>query len=327
MALVFDKALDAVPGRVDQIAPSIRRVLAPNPGAFTYLGTGTYIVGSGTVAIIDPGPDNVAHLEALARALEGETVSHIVCTHTHPDHSPGSRRLKAMVGGAIVGCAPHPVDLAVEAALAAQLRATALDDQPTADQSESDQSEAEHAEERSDADHVPEWLMVDGDTIDGPGWTLEAVATPGHISNHLCFAFSQADVLFSGDHVMAWSTSVVSPPAGDLNDYLRSLEKVLARAESTYWPTHGPAVRDPHTYVTQLHGHRLHRTAQVLEQLSSGEKTIAAFVAAMYPGLDERLIKAAGRSVLAHLVALRQEGRVLSTNDADDATTQYSLGF
>ncbi len=308
MALTFDRDLDAIPGRVDWIGSSIRRVLAPNPGAFTYLGTGTYIVGTGTVAVIDPGPNDATHLDALVKALKGETVSHIVCTHTHPDHSPGSRRFKELVGGLIVGCAPHPEDPAAFEA-----------EQPV------DGGDSEHSEDRSDTDHVPEWLMGDGDVIGGPGWTLEAVATPGHISNHLCFAYAADNILFSGDHVMAWSTSVVSPPAGDLNEYLGSLEKVRARSEERYWPTHGPAVTDPQRYVSALYQHRLHRTVQVLEQLAGGPKTIASMVAAMYPGLDTRLVKAAGRSVLAHLVALRQDGRIVASDTSDNATTSYSL--
>jgi glyoxylase-like metal-dependent hydrolase (beta-lactamase superfamily II) len=282
MPPTFRKELDAVAGRIDLIAPGIRRVLAPNPSAFTYLGTGTYIVGSGTVAVIDPGPASPEHIDALAVALAGETVSHIVCTHTHADHSPGSRLLQERVGGLIVGCAPHPEgDKLVEL--------------------------TSSSEEHFDADHVPQWLMTDGDSIDGPGWTLEAVHTPGHIANHLCFAFREQNVLFSGDHVMAWSTSVVSPPGGDLDDYLESLHKVLARNEATYWPTHGPSVDDPKRFVTELIEHRNGRTAQVLEALAVEPMTIPQLVGRMYPGLDERLIKAAGRSVLAHLESLERK--------------------
>ncbi len=319
MALVFDRELDAIPGRVDWIGAAIRRVLAPNPGAFTYLGTGTYIVGTGTVAVIDPGPDDPVHIDALVQSLRGETVSHIVCTHTHPDHSPGSRRLRARVGGAIVGCAPHPVDVN-------SVDVNSVNSDETGETGhKADDSAAAHSEDRSDTEHIPEWLMSDGDTIGGPGWTLEAVATPGHISNHVCFAFAADNVLFSGDHVMAWSTSVVSPPAGNLNDYLLSLEKVRARPESRYWPTHGPAVQNPQTYVHELYQHRLHRTAQILEQLASGPKTVPGLVVNMYPGLDERLVKAAGRSVLAHLDALRQDHRVESNDSADVAATLFAL--
>ncbi len=313
MALTFDRDLVTEAGRVDTVGIGIRRVLAPNPSVFTFLGTGTYIIGTGTVAVIDPGPADVKHIEALATALQGETVSHIVCTHTHSDHSPGSRMLRDRVGGSIVGCAPHPEG--DKAAIAGMTKPN-----------ENETTEAGHSEEEHfDADHVPEWLMNDGDKITGPNWTLEAVSTPGHIANHLCFAFPEQSVLFSGDHVMAWSTSVVSPPGGDLNDYLASLSKVGARPEATYWPTHGPAVKTPHAYVHQLREHRLHRTEQVLQQLATGEKTIPQLVEQMYPGLDEKLLKAAGRSVLSHLIALQQLNDVVSTDTDHTERTIYSL--
>ncbi len=314
MALTFDRDLVTEAGRVDLVGQGIRRVLAPNPSAFTFLGTGTYIVGTGTVAVMDPGPADQAHIDALATALQGETVSHIVCTHTHADHSPGSRMLRDRVGGIIVGCAPHPENDTTQHSPAV-----------AAGTGTSDASDHAAAEEHFDADHRPDWLMSDGDQLSGPGWTLEAVATPGHISNHLCFAFAQQSVLFSGDHVMAWSTSVVSPPAGDLNDYLRSLEKVRARTESLYWPTHGPAVQDPHTYVHELYLHRMHRTAQVLDQLSSGPKTIPKMVEQMYPGLDPKLIIAAGRSVLSHVISLRNDDKLASSDTADNSETIYEL--
>jgi glyoxylase-like metal-dependent hydrolase (beta-lactamase superfamily II) len=325
MPLVFDRDLDAKPGRVDVIGPGIRRVLAPNPGPFTYLGTGTYIVGEGkNVAVIDPGPKDEAHINSLVDALTGETVSHIFVTHTHADHSPAARPLQDRVGGIIVGCAPHPVeDIEAYARYVEQKKAEPA--KPTKEAGSTD----EHTEEPFDADHVPDVQLFDGDVIDTPHWTLEAVSTPGHIANHLCFAFSEASTLFSGDHVMAWSTSVVSPPAGDLVDYLASLNKVLRRSESTYWPTHGPAVKDPRTFVTGLIEHRHHRTQQVLAQLTTGPKTIPQLVVEMYPGLDALLIRAAGRSVFSHLLALRKESKVTSPQTdpdhlADDDTT-YEL--
>jgi glyoxylase-like metal-dependent hydrolase (beta-lactamase superfamily II) len=310
MALTFDRDLVTEAGRVDVIGHGVRRVLAPNPSVFTFLGTGTYIIGTGTVAVIDPGPADEKHIEALAIALQGETVSHIVCTHTHADHSPGSRMLQGRVGGSIVGCAPHPKDDT----------AAMVEPKPRANETEG-HSEEEHY----DAHHVPQWLMSDGDKIGGDTWTLEAVSTPGHIANHLCFAFPEQSILFSGDHVMAWSTSVVSPPGGDLNDYLRSLEKVGARSEATYWPTHGPAVKNPQSYVHELHQHRLHRTAQVLQHLATGAKNAPQLVEQMYPGLDERLLKAAARSVLSHLVALRAEDKVVADSAGNDEQVIYSL--
>jgi glyoxylase-like metal-dependent hydrolase (beta-lactamase superfamily II) len=282
MALQFDRDLDAQPGKVDVIAPGIRRVLAPNPGPFTYLGTGTYIVGEGTVAVIDPGPNNADHLDALVEGLRGETVSHIFVTHTHADHSPGARPLQQRLGGTIVGCAPHPADdiaayaRYLEKKAAAKLVATS---EPV-EQSGTD----EHTEEPFDADYLADIELFDGDVIETPGWALAAVATPGHIANHLCFAFREGNTLFSGDHVMAWSTSVVSPPAGDLVDYLASLNKVFHRSESVYWPTHGPSVKDPKRFVAGLIEHRNHRTQQVLDQLAMGAHTIPQLVAAMYLG-------------------------------------------
>jgi glyoxylase-like metal-dependent hydrolase (beta-lactamase superfamily II) len=328
MALVFDKHLDAVPGRVDSVHPLIRRVLAPNPGAFTYLGTGTYIVGHGTVAVIDPGPADPTHIDSLVAALKDETVSHIVCTHTHPDHSPGSRMLRDRLGGTIVGCSPHPADSDPVTGAVTEAVTDPVARPQVAEESldRSDGTESEHAEERSDTEHVPDWQMFDNDTIEGPEWSLHAVWTPGHISNHLCFAFPEAGVLFSGDHVMAWSTSVVSPPTGNLDDYLDSLQKVRARNETVYWPTHGPAVVDPETYVAALIEHRLNRTSQIIKHLSEGPLTIPQLVAAMYPGLDERLVKAAGRSVLAHLVSLRNADRIASSDPNDDANTLHELG-
>jgi glyoxylase-like metal-dependent hydrolase (beta-lactamase superfamily II) len=323
-APTFDRDLQTVAGRVDEIGPLVRRVLAPNPSAFTFLGTGTYIVGSGTVAVIDPGPANAAHIDALVEALRGETVSHIVCTHTHSDHSPGSRLLQAAVGGRIVGCAPHPAGDVV--AFAAERAAVAATEHAEGD-SKGDIRDAEpgHSEDHFDADHVPADELFDGDVIDGPGWSLEAVHTPGHIANHLCFALREASVLFSGDHVMAWSTSVVSPPTGNLNDYLRSLDKVRLRTEQLYWPTHGPAVKDPRTFVSQLYAHREHRTAQILSALTAGPQTIPPLVAQMYIGLDEKLVPAAGRSVLAHVIALRQREKVASSDDLDNKETIHSL--
>jgi glyoxylase-like metal-dependent hydrolase (beta-lactamase superfamily II) len=268
-------------GRVERLAPAVRRVLAPNPSPFTFTGTQTYVVGEGEVAVIDPGPDLAEHIDALLAAVAGERVAAIVCTHTHRDHSPASRALAAATGAPVVGCAP--LDLA--------------DDGPRAD-------------EAFDGGYAPDRVLADGETLEGPGWTLEAVATPGHTSNHLCFALREQRALFSGDHVMGWSTTVVAPPDGDMAAYMSSLERLLARDDRILYPAHGPAVGQPRRHVRALIGHRRMREKQILGRVGRGEGMIPAMVAGMYAGIDARLHPAAGRSVLAHLIDLEARGRV-----------------
>ena len=264
-------------GRVERLGSRIRRVLAPNPSPFTYTGTQTYIIGEGEVAVIDPGPDLPTHLEALEAALGGERVAAILCTHTHRDHSPASRPLKAATGAPIVGCAPLCLD----------------DSGPRADES-------------FDFDYRPDRILADGESLDGQGWAVEAVATPGHTSNHLCLALAGDGILFTGDHVMGWSTSVVAPPDGDMADYMASLDRLLERPDRIYYPAHGPAVEDPHAHVRRLIEHRRMRERQIVAHLERGEERIPAMVEAMYSGIDRRLFPAAGRSVLAHLVDLER---------------------
>jgi glyoxylase-like metal-dependent hydrolase (beta-lactamase superfamily II) len=268
-------------GRVENPGPLVRRVLAPNPSPFTYTGTQTYLVGRGEVAVIDPGPDLPEHVEALVEALAGEKVVAILCTHTHRDHSPASRPLRAATGAPIVGCAPLSLD----------------DSGPRAD-------------EAFDSDYRPDRVLGDGERIGAAGWTLEAVATPGHTSNHLCLALREAAALFTGDHVMGWSTTVVAPPDGDMADYMASLDKLLGRSDRVYYPAHGPAVDEPHAHVRQLIGHRHRRERQILDHVGHGEGRIPAMVADMYAEIDPRLFPAAGRSVLAHLVDLERRGLV-----------------
>jgi glyoxylase-like metal-dependent hydrolase (beta-lactamase superfamily II) len=268
-------------GRIERLGPLVRRLLAPNPSPFTYTGTQTYIVGEGDVAVIDPGPDIPAHLDALTEALAGERLTAILCTHTHRDHSPASRPLGAATGASIVGCAPLAL----------------ADDGPRSDDS-------------FDADYRPDRILSDGDTVTGEGWTLEAVATPGHTSNHLCFALPEAGALFSGDHVMGWSTTVVAPPDGDMAAYMASLDKLHARKDAIYYPAHGPAVTDPRAHVQRLIDHRHDRERQILAHLAVGEGRIPQMVADMYRDVDPRLHPAAGRSVLAHLIDLETRGRV-----------------
>ena len=260
----------------------VRRVLAPNPSPFTYEGTQTYIVGTGEVAVIDPGPDLPEHVEAIIEVTGGERVAAILCTHTHRDHSPAARILSAATGAPVVGCAPLTLE----------------DEGPRADAA-------------FDIHYRPDRILADGDRIEGEGWTLEAVATPGHTSNHLCFALPQERALFTGDHVMAWSTTVVAPPDGDMADYMGSLEKLLGRDDSVYYPAHGDPVEKPRRLVRGLLGHRRHREGQILRHLSRGDRSIEAMVAVMYKGIDARLHGAAGRSVLAHLVDLRDRGLVV----------------
>ena len=266
---------------LEQVAPGIRRLLAPNPSAFTFTGTQTYVVGNREVAVIDPGPDDPVHVEGLIAALGSERVSAILVTHTHRDHSPASRPLADATGAPIIGCAPLAIP----------------DDGPRADAS-------------FDFDYAPDAVLADGGSVVGDDWTLEAVATPGHTSNHLCFALPAHKALFTGDHVMGWSTTIVSPPDGDMAAYMASLDKLLARDDAVYYPTHGPAVDNPHDHVRALIAHRRGREAQILEQLEAGQGDIAAMVPDLYADTDPRLFPAAARSVLAHLIDLESRGRV-----------------
>ena len=268
-------------GTIERLGPRVRRILAPNPSPFTYTGTQTYLVGEGEVAVIDPGPDLPDHVEALFAALDGERVAAIICTHTHRDHSPASRPLKAATGAPIVGCAPLSLD----------------DSGPRAD-------------EAFDTGYRPDRVLADGERLAGDGWALEAVATPGHTSNHLCLALAGEGALFTGDHVMGWSTTVVAPPDGDMADYMASLHRLLGRDDRLYYPAHGPAVTEPHAHVRRLIGHRRMRERQILGHLERGEGRIETMVAAIYADIDPRLFPAAGRSVLAHLLDLERRGRV-----------------
>ena len=269
-------------GVAETLSPLIRRVVARNPSPFTFKGTGTYIIGRGSVAVIDPGPALPEHMEALRAALVGETVSHILVTHTHLDHSPAAAALKRATGAPTLGFGPHGTT----------------------------RSEGAGSEEGADRDFVPDLALRDGDVVEGKGWRMAVVHTPGHTSNHLCFALDEEKVLFSGDHVMGWSTSVIAPPDGDMAAYLRSLEKLLGRNDARYWPTHGPSIPDPKAHVHAFIAHRRARADAILQQLAAGDATVPAMVAAIYAGLDPRLGAAAGRSVFAHLIALIEEGRV-----------------
>jgi glyoxylase-like metal-dependent hydrolase (beta-lactamase superfamily II) len=289
--LPFDTAFDVRYGVVDELGPGLRRVVAKNPGPFTFRGTGTYLVGRGEVAVIDPGPDLTDHVDALCRALEGETVRAILVTHTHRDHSPATTALRDRVGGTVYGFGPLPE----------------VDPLPG-----DDASLTEGNEEPFDRDFVPDVRIGDGAVVEWDGWTFDVLHTPGHIPNHLCFSWREAGVLFPGDHVMGWSTTVVSPPEGDMAAYVTNLERLLERDEDVYWPTHGPSITHPRPYVEALVGHRRARERQVLDALAAAPASPAALVPLLYPGLDARLHKAAARSLLAHLVQLEGAGAVVA---------------
>lgn len=286
-------------GETEQHEPLVRRVLAPNPSPYTYTGTQTWLIGAGSdVAVIDPGPagdgpnsghadiNGIGHVEAILRAIGDVKVTAILCTHTHRDHSPAAAPLKAVTGAPIIGCAPLVL----------------LDDGPRADSA-------------FDPDYAPDRILTDGEQISGDGWTIKAVATPGHTSNHLCYSLLETGALFTGDHVMKWSTSVVSPPDGDMRAYMASLQKLYDREDRIYYPAHGPAVVKPRQLVRGMIGHRRQRERQIVKLLEAQPQMIPDMVAQMYKGLDPRLTGAAGRSVLAHLVDLQNQGRVLTTGD------------
>ncbi|TMM47363.1 MBL fold metallo-hydrolase [Qipengyuania marisflavi] len=274
-------------GTAEQIEPLVRRVLAPNPSPYTYTGTQTYIVGLGDgCAVIDPGPATPDHLLALDAAIGGEHVCAIMCTHTHRDHSPAAAPLARRTGAPVVGCAPLVLD----------------DSGPRVDAA-------------FDRDYSPDRVLDDGEAMTGPGWTLHAVATPGHVSNHLCFALEESGALFTGDHVMGWSTSVIVPPDGDMADYMRSLEILQDREDRIYYPAHGPAVTKPRQLVRGMIGHRRQRENQIVRLLGEAPHHAAGLVPKMYKGLDPRLTGAAEMSVTAHLIDLERRGLVARSGD------------
>jgi len=272
--------VDAPYEKLETLEPGIGRVLAHNPSAFTYSGTQTYLAGNDEVAVIDPGPDDPGHLDAIVEAIGGRNLAAILCTHTHRDHSPAAAPLSKRTGAPIVGCAP----LALETV------------GPRADAS-------------FDGDYSPDRILEDGESLRIDGGELIAVATPGHTSNHLCFAWG--DALFTGDHVMGWSTTVVVPPDGDMAAYMQSLDKLRQRSDRIYFPAHGPPVTNPQQYVRHLVGHRMQRERQILGLVSERPRTVQEVVSSAYPGLDPRLIAAAGGSVYAHLLDLERRGLVV----------------
>jgi glyoxylase-like metal-dependent hydrolase (beta-lactamase superfamily II) len=297
MAVVipYVREIDIEYGRCDQVSPLIRRVTANNPGPFTFMGTGTYIVGHGDVAVIDPGPDIAAHLEAIHAAIPGERVGHILVTHHHLDHSPLARPLSQATGAKVWGRAvAGPI---VE-----------------------DEVKLEAGYDRFEPD-IP---LKGGEVIEGAGWTMEAIHTPGHTSNHICFALREENALFSGDHIMGWSTTVVTPPDGNMGDYLRSLETVRERAFTTLWPTHGPPIREVAPFIDAYAAHRKDRERQILERLAAGDTRIKGMVRTMYAAVDPRLYPAAAHSVLAHMIELVNSGHA-RTEGAPGMDSDYRL--
>ncbi len=281
MAIPFIHDFDFEYGVVQTVSPLIRRLVARNPGPFTYAGTGVYIIGHGTVAVIDPGPALPDHYDALRQALDGETVSHILVTHGHLDHSPLARPLAQHTGAQVYASPLTPLPL-----------------------------DAASGEEEEDRDFRADVPLADGDVLSGPGWTLRTVATPGHMRGHLCFALDEENALFSGDHIMGWSTTVIAPPEGDMADYMHSLERILTEGYTTLWPTHGPPIRDVAPFVRAYLDHRLQREAGVLAAVRQQPHRAATLVPGLYPNLDPRLHPAAALSVQAHLNKLLAEGRV-----------------
>ncbi|HSZ50801.1 MAG TPA: MBL fold metallo-hydrolase [Caulobacteraceae bacterium] len=294
-AIPFVREIDLEYGRCDAVSPLIRRVTANNPSPFTFRGTGTYIVGRGAVAVIDPGPDMPEHLDAILAAVEGERVTHILVTHHHSDHSPLSRALAARTGAKVWGCAVHNLP--------------------------------EPGEVRLEAGYdrfEPDISVCGGAVIEGEGWTLEAIATPGHTSNHICYALAEENALFSGDHIMGWSTTVITPPDGDMGDYLRSLELIRGRDFAVLWPTHGPPVTKVRPFLDAYIEHRRDRERQILARLAAGDTRIKAMVPVLYSAVDQRLWPAAAHSVMAHMLELVRTGRV-ATGGEPTLDSDYRL--
>jgi len=295
--LPTDRSYDPVYGKAVEISPLIRRVLARNPNAFTFHGTGTYIVGRGKVAVIDPGPLIDEHVEALKTALAGETVTHILITHTHSDHSPAAAPLKAATGAKTYGFGPHGAGK---------------------------KSEGVDVEEGGDMDFRPDGIVRDGDVIEGAGWTFDCVYTPGHTSNHVCFGLREEKAFFSGDHVMGWSTTVIGPPDGDMAQYFSSLRKLTTRDDRLYYPTHGNPIPEPQKFVGKLIEHRIARERQIEACLKRGISRIPDIVAVIYSEIDKRLHPAAAMSVLAHLQHMVATGRA-ACDGAPGARSDYRI--
>ncbi len=284
VSIPYVRDLDFEYGRPAQISRNVRRVIANNPSAFTLYGTGTYILGQDEVAVIDPGPADESHIDAILEATKGEKITHMLVTHTHMDHSPGCALLAEFCDAKTYAYGSH---------------------------GSGKQEQGIVVEEGGDTDFSPDIEIRHGDTIDGATWSVECVYTPGHTSNHVCYSLTEEGILFSGDHVMGWSTSVISPPDGDMEAYMASLQILLGRNDAVYWPTHGPAITQPIEHVQAFISHRKEREEQIMEALGSGEKTIAEMVPGMYKQVPEYLHGAAARSVLASIEYLVKRGEII----------------
>ncbi|MCA3556465.1 MBL fold metallo-hydrolase [Aestuariivirga sp.] len=291
--LIFDRNFDGTPGRAQRLSPLVRRVLANNPGPYTFKGTNSFIVGNGQVAVIDPGPDDDTHLAALIEAVRGETVTHILVTHSHADHSPLATRLKQATGAVTLAhgavAAPASPGLRLDASI--------------------------------DHGFVPDKRLAEGDTVTGPGWTLEALFTPGHMSNHMCFALNEEQALFAGDHVMAWATSVIAPPDGDMGQYFASLRKLLDRDDHIHHPGHGPSRRDPLPLVRGYLAHRRMREEAIRARVEQGARSVSEIVASIYADVDPKLHGAAALSATAHLDHLVQQDKLRKTDGIYEAVS------
>lgn len=286
--IAFDRTFEVVPGEVSQLSPLVRRVLCGNASAYTFKGTSSFIVGRGRVAIIDPGPDDDAHLEALLGAVRGEAVSHILLTHRHMDHAPLAAKLKERTGARTLAAAMPP--------LPAEDKSLRLD-------------------ASIDRSFVPDDVLEHGSIVEGAGWTIESVFTPGHLADHMSFALREEKTLFCGDHVMAWATSVIAPPEGNMAQYMASLRLLLARDDEIYHPGHGPSRKNPQQLVRAYIAHRRMREEAIMGRVLQGDRTVEQIVRAIYADVDPRLHGAAALSTQAHLDHLAQQGRIRTGED------------
>jgi glyoxylase-like metal-dependent hydrolase (beta-lactamase superfamily II) len=319
-APVFLPLDDVVYGEAEPVSPLIRRVIAENPSKFTYRGTGTYLVGHGDVVVIDPGPRLDSHRDALMAALAGERVAAILVTHCHADHSPLASWLRDENGAPTYAWGPHPQPDPEWEALGVE----PPDDDPDDDAGEAPSEDPIEMEESTDFAFAPTHAVADGEVVSAAGLTFTAVHTPGHTSNHTCWALAEEQALFTGDHIMGWSTTVVSPPDGDMAAYIESLRKVAARDDSVLWPTHGPPRHDARDYVPALVEHRLQREAAVLAAVQAGRTSIRDIVELLYADVRRELHKPARRSVWGHMIKLVHEGQVQTAhNGRPGLTTEY----